>query len=78
MRYFQNMIFFKADGIAFGDNFMWYTYNSENTICLGFSECQEISEELCAPCVSGQPACIVEEDLPPCTYVALYISLGFM
>ena len=44
---------------------MWYTYNSENTICLGFSECQEISEELCAPCVSGQPACIVEEDLPP-------------
>ena len=44
---------------------MWYTYNNDNFICLMFSECQEFSEELCGPCVSGQPACIIEEDLTP-------------
>jgi len=46
---------------------MWYTYDNTNLLCLLFSECQDFSDAFCDDCVSGQPACIIEEDLMPTT-----------
>ena len=44
---------------------MWYTYDNTESLCIMFSSCQDFSDALCTDCVSGQPACIIEEDLPP-------------
>ena len=44
---------------------MWYTYNNAELLCTLFSSCEDFSDALCTDCVSGQPACIIEEDLPP-------------
>merc|ERR1712027_258388 len=55
----------EADAILYGDIAKWYTYNNADFLCLLFSECQDFSDALCPDCVSGNPACIIEEDLPP-------------
>ena len=62
---FVTLILHQADAIAYGDSAMWYTYDKANLLCLLFSECQEFSDALCEDCVSGQPACIIEEGLMP-------------
>merc|ERR1712027_3038 len=55
----------EADAFLYGDIATWYTYNNADLLCLLFSECQDFSDALCPDCVSGNPACIIEEDLPP-------------
>jgi len=55
----------EADAFLYGDIATWYTYNNADLLCLMFSECQDFSDALCPDCVSGNPACIIEEDLPP-------------
>ena len=55
---------FQADCINYGDSCVWYTYNNADLLCTMFSECQDFSDALCSDCVSGQPACIIEGDLP--------------
>merc|ERR1711934_130961 len=57
----------EADCIEYGDKCVWYTYNNADLLCTMFSECQSFSDALCSDCVSGQPACILEGDLPPAT-----------
>merc|ERR1712117_839164 len=55
----------EADAIAYGDIAKWYTYNDADSLCLLFSTCDDTPELFCSDCVSGNPACIIEEDLPP-------------
>ena len=40
----------------------WYTYSASAGDCTLFSECQGFSDQNCADCVSGQPACIFAAD----------------
>ena len=62
--FFDTAFFLQADAILYGDIAEWYTYNNADSLCLLFSTCESTSE-FCSDCVSGNPACIIEEDLPP-------------
>ena len=65
LSFFDTATFLQADAIAYGDIAEWYTYNDADSLCLLFSTCDDTSELFCSDCVSGNPACIIEEDLPP-------------
>ena len=58
------LVYFQIDAWAYGDVAKWYTYNRQDLLCIMFSECEDFSDAFCADCVSGQPACVIEEGLP--------------
>ena len=56
--------YFQTACFQYGSKCVWYTYNNADLLCIMYSECQDFSDAFCEDCISGQPACLLEGDLP--------------
>jgi hypothetical protein len=68
----------------------FYSFNPSANLCITYKDCPHVEEELCPECVSGQPACILEDGVmttestvptvstpEPIADDLLFVALGF-
>ena len=55
----------KVACVEFGFDCQFYTFNADQLLCLMFSDCSYFSDEFCNDCLSGEPACILEDSEQP-------------